>query len=168
MSVCRHAVVGVLLVHDGRIATAIRLKPPLNRAPSAGHVDLEDGLIVPVRLAENMSAFRRCAAREVYEETGFKVEEKSLRRLFYHQAEDDCAKTGAEGEPGGHHLWGVFVYEIEMISQPTLTDEPGKMHGWDFRSIGTLMADPDLEPIWHTLLTEVAGMSQHDRGFWLA
>lgn len=168
MSICLHAVVGTLLIHEGRIATAMRQKPPLNRAPSAGHVDREDGLILPLRFAENMSAFRRCAARELYEETGFQVEEKSLRRLFYYQADDPCAKTGESGEPGGDHVWGVFAYEIKMISQPTLSDELGKMHGWDFRSIGTLMADPELEPIWLTLLEKVARMSDFDRGFQLA
>lgn len=168
MSVCLHAVVGTLLIHQGRIATAMRQKPPLNRAPSAGHVDYADGLILPLRLAENMTAFQRCAARELVEETGFHVEPSKLRRLFYYKAEDDCAKTGENGEPGGQHVWGVFAYEIKMISQPTLTDEPGKMHGWDFRSIGTLMNDPELEPIWFDLLTDVARMSDHDRGFELA
>lgn len=165
MSRCLHAVTGNLLVHQGRLATAMRQRPPRKRAPSAGHVDRADGLVLPVMKAENMKAFRSCAAREIYEETGFQVEAGSLRQLFYHQADDDCAKIGEGGEPGGDHLWGIFAYEIKMISQPTLDDEPGGMIGWDFRSIGTLLADPELEPIWHVLLTRVLDLGDFERGF---
>jgi 8-oxo-dGTP pyrophosphatase MutT (NUDIX family) len=163
MSHCLHAVVGTLLIHQGRIATAMRQKPPRKRAPSAGHVDRTDGL----RITElprvtgcppsegNKEAFLRCAERETFEETGFKVE-GGLDFLFWYQASDSCAKTEEFGGLGGRHLWAVYAYEIKMISQPTLLDEPGKMHDWDFRSIGTLLADPELEPIWFDLLTEIA------------
>jgi 8-oxo-dGTP pyrophosphatase MutT (NUDIX family) len=159
----------------------MRQKPPRKRAPSAGHVDRADGLQGPLCVPDtgfvgkplyihgaNEQVFRDCAAREFYEETGFKVEADSLQRLFYYQADDDCAKIGEDGEPGGRHLWGVFAYEVKMISQPTLDDEPGKMHGWDFRSIGTLLADPELEPIWFDLLTLVGDMPESERGFALA
>lgn len=167
---CHHAVVGVLLVHNGRIATAMRQRPPLNRAPSAGHVDPEDGLPVPLfpdndfregrihRWTRGNAAFFRSAVREVREETGFQVGYERLVHLFDWQAYDDCAKTGADGEPGGRHIWQIFAHRIEMISQPTLMDEPGEMHGWDFRSIGTLLKDPELEPIWGDLLIELQRM----------
>jgi len=179
VSFCHHAVVGVLLVHQGRIATAMRQKPPLNRAPSAGHVEPGDGLVTPFvfegltvgrlyRWTHSNPSFERCAVREGREETGFLMEEKSLQHLLTYQAGDDCAKTGAEGEPGGRHIWQVFAHKIEMISQPTLTDEPGKMHGWDFRSIGTLLADPELEPIWFDLLTEIQRMPESSHGLELA
>jgi 8-oxo-dGTP pyrophosphatase MutT (NUDIX family) len=179
MSFCYHAVVGVLLVHRGRIATAMRQKPPLNRAPSAGHVEPGDGLVIPFvfegltvgrlyRWTKSNAAFNRAAVREGREETGFLFEEDSLRHLITYQADDDCAKIGADGEPGGRHIWQVFAHKIEMISQPTLTDESGKMHGWDFRSIGTLLADPELEPIWFDLLTEIQRMPESSHGLGLA
>ena len=157
MSFCHHAVVGVLLVHQGRIAVAMRQKPPLNRAPSAGHVEPEDGLVTPFvfegltvgrlyRWTHSNAAFERCAVREGREETGFLMEEKSLQHLLTYQAGDDCAKTGAEGEPGGRHIWQVFAHKIEMISQPTLTDEPGKnscpITGATFILMRKTQADP--------------------------
>lgn len=149
MSVCHRAVVGVLLVHQGRIAVAHRQRPPLNLAPSAGHVELESGV---------KEEWRTAAAREVTEETGVRVTEDQLSLLLYYSAEDDCAKIGADGEPGGRHEWRVFLAEIKTVSRPTLRDEPGKMHGWEWRSIDSLLADEELEPIWRTLLTVIKGL----------
>lgn len=179
VSFCHHAVVGVLLVHQGRIATAMRQRPPLNRAPSAGHVEPEDGLVTPFRFdgltvgrlyrwTHGSAAFDLCAVRECREETGFLIESGSLQHLLTYRADDDCAKAGVGGEPGGRHIWRVFAHRIEMISQPTLTNESGKMHGWDFRSIGTLLADPELEPIWFDLLTEIRRMPESSHGLDLA
>jgi 8-oxo-dGTP pyrophosphatase MutT (NUDIX family) len=182
VSFCHHAIVGVILVHQGRIATAMRQKPPLNRAPSAGHVEPGDGLPVPFPLPVDSdlstgrlyrwtygnAAFERCAVREGREETGFLIEPGSLRHLLTWKDGYTCPKTGAEGKPGGRHIWQVFAHKIEMISQPTLTDEPGKMHGWDFRSIGTLLADPILEPIWFDLLTEIRRKPESSHGLELA
>jgi 8-oxo-dGTP pyrophosphatase MutT (NUDIX family) len=168
---CNHAVVGVLIIHRGRVATAMRQKPPLNRAPSAGHVDREDGLSFPIMNVGDPNdapflasvqdmregparAFYRAAVREAGEETSLPIDKDRLQLLLTYQAADDCAKTAHDGGPGGMHLWQVFGYEVPTMSEPTLLDEPGKMHGWDFRSVRNLLADPDLEPIWRDLLMQ--------------
>lgn len=157
MSICHHAVVGVLLVHQGRIAVAHRQKPPPYLAPSAGHVDQDDGLTLSTFRTPEDPAWRTAAAREVTEETGIKVEEGQLTYLMTYRATDECAKIGANGNPGGHHTWQIFLAEVPTISRPTLRDEPGKMHGWEWRSISSLIEDVDLEPIWRVLLTEIVG-----------
>lgn len=149
---CHHVVVGTLVLHQNRLAVAMRQKPPRCLAPSAGHADPEDGEI-PESRSMAAETLKDVAARELREECGLRAEPGQLEHLFTYRASDDCAKPGADGEPGGNHLWFVYLFEVKTISRPTLDDEPGKMHGWEWRSVDSLLADPDLEPIWAEMLT---------------
>lgn len=157
MSSCHHAVTGHLIVHNGLIPVADRQKPPLAIAPSAGHVDPEDGLDLSgdLRMDIDDPAFRRSAAREISEELGLNILPDELTLALTYAATDACAKQSAHGGPGGSHLWRVYTFQWPYSAAPKLSDEPGKMHNWRWAAPSELVRDPGLEPIWGTLLQKI-------------
>lgn len=145
---CNHTSASVLVARDGRYALADRVKFPLFKAPSAGHVDECPGIPTGVGTHEPR-IYREAAVRELEEEFGLRVRPADLRLALQVRMDNACRRQTVDGGPHWH-LWRVYTVTIDSRQQTrTAADEAANLAWYTPAQIGAL---PDLEPVWRDML----------------
>lgn len=169
MRTCDRRSVGIIVTDpDDRFLLLTRAKPPVGRAPIAGHVDDHDSSLAAARA-------------EASEEAGIKLPELKLVADGF--VGNVCRRpVELRLGPRGHHWWiyrasiarGSAVLwsedetlggdwytreQVQSLSTRTVRWCDGRISDEDYR------ADPGLEPVWVHWLGRLGAVSLFARGF---